>query len=106
MKRLAVFLLFVILVISGCSKPGEDFVGEWVDTKYKNIVMTIEVNGDSFIIRRAAPSFRDGKIETKNIPATFENGTLKVNSGFRNVDLIIDEKTGLLTDGEREYKKR
>jgi hypothetical protein len=57
------------------------------------------------MIRDTGPSFLDGKIETKNIPATLKDGTLQVQTGFGVSTLAVDKTTGHLTNGQVEYKR-
>lgn len=105
MKKLLALIFGISLLISGCSKPGEEYIGKWIDIKNDKIILDIQRNGENFIIRKTAPSAWNGKIKTDNIPAALENGLLKVNIGFSSINLAVDESTGFLTDSQNEYKK-
>lgn len=68
---------------------------------------TVEIvkNGDSYMIRDTGPSFIDGKMETKNIPATLKDGTLQVQTGMGVSTLAVDKSSGHLTNGQAEYRR-
>lgn len=103
-RLLSVVALLALLV--GCgNQEGSEFTGKWVNVKSDARTIAIERNGDSFMIRETAPSFVDGKIQTKNIPATFKDGALQVQTGFGVSTLAVDKSTGHLTNGQAEYKR-
>ena len=57
------------------------------------------------MIRATGPSFIDGKIETKNIPAILKDGALQVQTGMGVSTLAVDKSSGNLTNGEAEYRR-
>ncbi|MCY0853101.1 hypothetical protein [Cupriavidus sp. D39] len=106
MKRLLGSALIILGVLAGCgNNSGSEYLGKWVNLKSEKRFLEIERNGDSFMVRNTGPSFIDGKPETKNIPATYANGVLKVSMGMGDITLAIDKASGNLTDGSVEYKK-
>jgi hypothetical protein len=102
MKNL-IYILQVVLIIlsSGCQNESDKYVGKWIETKNESQGLEIEKNGNNFIVH-IPNSFR-GNIE--NRPAKLESGMLKIDNGFGGVNLAIQESSGLLTDGQHEYKK-
>lgn len=98
--------LVTLALLAGCgSNAGSEYIGKWVNVKSDKRTLEIERNGESFMIRNTAPSFIGGKVETKNIPATFKDGVLQVSVGFGTISLAIDKASGNLTDGKAEYKR-
>jgi hypothetical protein len=94
----------MLVLLAGCGNHGgNEFLGKWVNVKSEKRTIEIVRNGDSFILRETAPSFIDGKMETKNIPATLKDGTLQVQTGFGVSTLAVDKSTGHLTNGQTEY---
>ena len=61
-------LLLTVLMI-GCSKPGSEFVGKWVNATNSTDSWTISRNGDNFLV--TGP-------DNQSIGATYNNGTLSV----------------------------
>lgn len=98
-------LLLMCMALAGCHSASSEYIGKWVNVKNDRRTMEIERNGDSFMLRSAEPSFINGKIETKNIPATLKDGTLQVQLGMGSVTLSLDEGTGHLTNGQTEYRR-
>lgn len=62
-------LMLVTVLAAGCSKPGSEFVGKWVNSSNTTDTMDIERNGDQFTITGA---------DQEKIPATYNNGSLQV----------------------------
>jgi hypothetical protein len=99
------FYFSLLLMLFGCAKDGDQYIGKWVNTKYGSRTMDIERNGESYIIHMTSPSVWNGKPKTENIPATLEAGLLKVNMGMVSFNISLQQSSGLLTDGKLEYKK-
>lgn len=98
--------MVLLAMVAGCgNNGGKEFLGSWANTKSEKRTLEIVRNGASFMIRDTGPSFLDGKIETKNIPATLKDGTLQVQTGFGASTLAVDKTTGHLTNGQVEYKR-
>lgn len=96
----------LLALMAGCgNNGGKEFLGKWANTKSEKRTVEIVRNGESFMIRDTQPSFIDGKIETKNIPATLKDGTLQIQTGFGVSTLAVDKTTGRLTNGQVEYKR-
>lgn len=98
--------LAMLALAAGCgSDGGKDFLGKWVNVKSEKRTVEIVKNGDSYMIRDTGPSFVDGKMETKNIPATLKDGTLQVQTGMGISTLAVDKSSGHLTNGQAEYRR-
>jgi hypothetical protein len=94
-----------LLLLTGCGgQAGEEYVGKWISTNNEKRSLTIERNGESFLIRETAPSMT-GKIRTKNLPATLQDGLLQAPTGFGYVSVAIDKATGNLTASGDEYRR-
>lgn len=87
MKSLA-SIFIIALTVTACAKAGgNEFVGKWTNIKYPAVVLEIERNGQSFMVRDTGQSFATGKRETKNVPPTYKMGsfTLQLNlAGLRS----------------------
>lgn len=105
MKRILGTAVAAVLLVSCGTQQGSEYLGKWVSTKSDKRTLEIERNGESFMVRNSEPSFFSGKVETKNIPATLEDGVLQVSVGFGTISLAIDETSGHLTDGQTEYRR-
>jgi hypothetical protein len=105
MKGVCGSALTALLLLAGCGgQAGEEYVGKWISTKNEKRSLTIERNGESFLIRETAPSMT-GKIRTKNLPATLQDGLLQAPTGFGFVSVAIDKETGNLTASGDEYRR-
>ena len=71
-KAIQSTLLLTLLVI-GCTKPGSEFVGKWVNSGNTSDTLDVSRNGDQFVI--TGP---DGE----KMPATYANGTLQVQGAM------------------------
>lgn len=70
-------------VLSACGKQGNEYVGNWQATKYKNRTVAIERNGDNFVIKITEPSmFKRGEVDTETRPAVYKDGMLEISTGF------------------------
>lgn len=99
-------ILIIALTVTACAKAGgNEFVGKWTNIKYPAVVLEIERNGQSFMVRDTRPSFAIGKRETKNVPATYKDGQLHISTELGGFALAIDAATGNLTDGKHDYQK-
>lgn len=106
MKKRYFSSVILLAMLFGCSNQGGgEFAGKWVNVKSEKRSLEIERNGDSFMVRETAPSIMDGTMQTKNIPATFKDGMLQINSGFGVSTLAVDKSSGHLTSGQAEYKR-
>ena len=106
MKGVLSAILVALTLLTGCkAELGSEYIGKWVSVKSDKRTLEIERNGESFMIRNTEPSFLNGKMETRNIPATLKEGVLQVSVGFGTISLAIDKASGNLTDGKAEYKR-
>ena len=94
-----------LLLLAACNSGGSDYVGKWVNVKSDEHTLVIDRNGESFIIRDTHPSSRDGKVRTENIPATYKDGMLQVQTELGAVSIVIDKASGNLTNGKAEYTR-
>ncbi|MFS8382714.1 hypothetical protein D0A36_04635 [Xanthomonas campestris] len=93
-----------LLLLAGCAKDmGEEFVGKWVNAKAPKNVLSIEHNGESFIIRDTRPELFGNGVKTKNYPAVLRGDVLQVSNGVGTINYAIDQSTGNLSTGESEY---
>jgi len=95
-------LLLTLLVI-GCSKPGSEFVGKWVNSGNTADTLDVSRNGDQFVI--TGP---DGE----KMPATFNssNDTLQVQGPMgAALSLTYVKSSDTVTTpglfGQAEYKR-
>lgn len=106
MKKLAHGVVVVTALLTACSGGNGKYIGKWVNINSTQRTLQIDRNGDTFIIRNTEPSFITGQAETKNFPAIIKDGTLQAQmGGLVPVTLVIDQKTGNLTNGQAEYVK-
>ncbi|KPL49163.1 lipoprotein [Xanthomonas axonopodis] len=98
--------LVAMALLSSCARDvGEQFVGKWVNVKSEKNVLSIEHNGESFIIRDTQPELFGNGFKTRNHPALLTNGVLQVSNGVGTVNYAIDEATGKLSTGDIEYRR-
>lgn len=82
MNTLLRSVLVAALLMAGCARDvGEQFVGKWVDVTSEKNVLSIEHNGESFIIRDTRPELFGNGVKTRNHPALLTNGVLQVSNG-------------------------
>ncbi|USJ01421.1 hypothetical protein MUG10_04190 [Xanthomonas prunicola] len=106
MKTLLGNALIATLLLAGCARDaGEQYVGKWVNVKSEKNVLSIEHNGESFIIRDTRPELFGNGVKTRNHPALLTNGVLQVSNGVGTVNYAIDEATGKLSTGDTEYTR-
>ncbi|KOR45386.1 hypothetical protein ADT25_08395 [Xanthomonas oryzae] len=106
MKTLLGSALSATLLLAGCARDvGEQYVGRWVNVKSDKNVLSIEHNGESFIIRDTQPELFGNGVKTRNHPALLTNGVLQVSNGVGMVNYAIDEATGKLCTGDTEYTR-
>jgi hypothetical protein len=105
MKNLMCALALLALTTGCGNDSGKEFLGKWVNVKSEKRTVEIVKNGDSYMIRNTGPGLFDGKIVTKNIPATLKDGTLQVQNGMGTSMLAVDKSSGHLTNGQAEYRR-
>ncbi|MBB5865651.1 hypothetical protein [Xanthomonas sp. 3058] len=106
MKTLLGGALVAILMLAGCARDvGEQYVGKWVNVKSQKNVLSIEHNGESFIIRDTTPELLGNGVKTRNHPAILNKGVLQVSNADGTVNYAIDEATGRLSTGDAEYTR-
>jgi len=106
MQALRGSALAAMALLACCARDaGEQYVGRWVDVKSEKSVLSIEHNGESFIIRDTRPELFGGGFKTRNHPALLTNGVLQVSNGVGTVNYAIDEATGKLSTGDTEYTR-
>ena len=66
-------------------------------------MLSIEHNGESFIIRDTQPELFGNGVKTKNYPAVLRGDVLQVSNGVGTINYAIDQSTGNLSTGESEY---
>lgn len=86
------------LLLSGCTKspPGEEFVGDWQSPAHKTEHISIERNGESFLIRDIGPFVIDGKLREAKLPATYQDGVLVATTGMGSTNFGHDRKRDTL----------
>ncbi|NIJ99788.1 hypothetical protein [Xanthomonas cannabis] len=106
MKALLGSALIAMALLAGCARDvGEQYVGKWVNVKSQKNVLSIEHNGESFIIRDTSPAMFGNGVKTRNYPALLTKGVLQVSSGNGTVNYAIDEASGRLSTGDTEYTR-
>ena len=98
-KALAPIALAAFLA-AGCSKPGSEFVGKWVNAGNGMDTMQITRNGDQFDI--SGPG-------GPPVVATFSNGALHLPMPMGSVDMKYDRGTDTIQTpglfGTTQYKR-
>jgi hypothetical protein len=60
-------LLFLVVVATGCSRAGSEFLGKWVNTANARDTMEITRNGEQYLIvaggNKMGATYRDGGLE-------------------------------------------
>jgi len=92
-------------MLTGCGQNGSDFLGTWESTRQAKSTMTIERNGDAYIVRREIPTYV-GAPKKDSYPATVENGMLHMNVGIGTIDFAIDKSSGHLVGGGLDYLRK
>ncbi|MEB1610777.1 hypothetical protein FHT08_001738 [Xanthomonas campestris] len=106
MKALLGNALVAMMVLTGCARDvGEQYVGKWVNMKSEKNVLSIEHNGESFLIRDTAPELLGAGVRTKNHPAILNKGVLQVSNTDGTVNYAIDQASGHLSTGDTEYTR-
>jgi hypothetical protein len=98
-KALASAVVLAALV-AGCSKPGSEYVGKWVNAGNSMDTMQITRNGDQFQI--AGP-------EGPPVVATFSESSLHVPMPMGSIDMKYDKGTDTIQTpglfGTTQYKR-
>lgn len=93
-------LLLVALVI-GCTKPGSEFLGKWVNTHDATDTINVDRNGSEFLIT--------GPDGTTKIGATLKDETLTMAQPMAGVTYTyVKNSDSLLSQGmmgQVEYKR-
>ena len=92
-------LLLLAVIAAGCSRPGSEFVGKWVNTREARDTMEITRNGDQFLItgrgNKVGATYKDGSLEVSGIVGSVRITYVKAS------DTLIGP--GLF--GQTEYKR-
>ncbi|WP_395335108.1 hypothetical protein WBP06_25125 [Novosphingobium sp. BL-8H] len=103
MKKMFRLTVACAMLLAGCGQNGSQFLGTWANTKNKKSTMTIERNGDAFIVRRHNWDFIGYKDDS--FPATLQDDMLHMNVGIGVIDFAIDKSTQHLVGGGVDYIK-
>lgn len=96
--------MLALALVAGCSgSKGDQFLGKWENTIVKEITLEIVRNDDNFIVRQTSLRYLSNTPEVTNIPATYKDGALQIQSALGNTNLVIDKTTGHLISGRGEY---
>jgi hypothetical protein len=70
-------------LLTGCGKKGgEEYLGTWEDKDRHSSTMTIERNGDGYLINMASKqTSSNGQRRTGSVPATLKDGVLNYPNG-------------------------
>jgi hypothetical protein len=96
-------MLCATALVVGCGGGGGQYVGKWVDTRLKSNRLIIEPNGGNYMVRWTY-SIMEGYEKTDNMPAKVKDGILEAQLGGSTIHYAIDNSTGLLTDGNRQFQ--
>jgi len=77
MSRIPIILVALLL---SCSKPGAEYIGKWQNVKDPHDRFEITSNGDNLLVRQTKKDFF-GKEHTSTVPATVQDGLLKIGEG-------------------------
>src|SRR5437667_6963743 len=88
--------IFMALLLSGCAKPGAEYLGKWVNKKSPKDQFEITRNGDNFLVRKTRQGIF-GKEQTTTIPATLKDGILQSQAGPLTATLTYVKATDTLT---------
>lgn len=108
MKGIA--FLTLTMALSACGQQGKEYVGDWQAKERANRTVTIERNGDNFVIKQTEPMlYGNGKTQTSSIPAVYKDGMLEVSNGFGIVKISYVKNTDTLLmptmGGSMEYRR-
>lgn len=110
MKTFVVLALTALLL--ACSKPGSEYLGNWVNTG--NVENTLEIvrNGDGYLVKETRPALFGGQGETRtsNIPAVLKDDLLQMQTALGAISIgHIKESDTLTVPGllgtSTEYKR-
>lgn len=99
--RLAQVVLMVVLVsLSGCSKAGDEFTGEWVEVNDPSSRVIIKRDGESYVWEE----FNSDGHSTWD--ADYEDGKLKLAALFGHSVASIDDSSKhlVLRSGGKTYE--
>ncbi len=89
-------LLFTLVIALGCSHPGSQFVGKWVNKAQANAhPIEISRNGDQFLFVEDQEKFG----------AIYSDGSLEVSAGAATVRITYVKSSDTLLTPEGEYKR-
>lgn len=92
-------VLALVIAVAACSRPGSEFVGNWVDTKNAKETIQIVRNGDQYLIVHG----------NEKIGAVYKDGGLEIGGslGMARLTYIKDSDTILAPGffGQSEYKR-
>jgi hypothetical protein len=107
MKKIAVIMIAIVL--TACGDNGSEYVGKWARKDNPKLTAEIARNGDSFIIKQTDYAIFTPGLKTTNIPATFKDGLLQVQTGMgsANISYVKDRDTLLwpTIGGSTEYQR-
>ena len=100
----------VTMILAGCSRPGNEFIGKWRNTKSASNQIEITRNGGNFLIRIKEPAVFGGNQQTTTVPGILKDGILQVQNGPFAGNLTYVHQTGRLTTpgllgGNVEYER-
>lgn len=107
MTRIVLLALLPLALLLGCgNEKGTKFIGLWSHPTIDAITLTIEKNGESFMVKKTEPNhWGDGEPKTTSYPAKLEGNILQVNIGMGTISLAVDSTSGKLSDGQTDYTK-
>lgn len=107
--RALILSIFLSLLISGCAKAGNEYLGKWQNVKNKNDQFEIVRNGDNFLITKTTAGIF-GKSQTTTVSAVLKDGLLESRGGFATATMTYVKATDRLTTpglfgGNVEYER-
>jgi len=112
MKKWIKGIAFLTLAaaLSACGQQGKEYVGSWQAKERANRAVTIERNGENFVVKVTEPSFvKRGQTDTQAIPAVYKDGMLEISSGFgtSKISYVKDTDTLLMPTmgGSMEFRR-
>lgn len=104
MRVALVFITLAVMLLSACHNSGSEYLGSW-KAKTKKDVLDVAKNGDSFIVTLHDINSWDGSPRERKMPASLDNGMLRVETGIIPVKFSYVTATDTLTGDNTEYTR-
>lgn len=92
-------LLVVTALLLACSKPGSEYLGQWVNTGDAQNTLEIVRNGEGFLVKETRPALFGGQGETRtnNMPAVLRDDVLQMQTALGAISIGHIKESDTLT---------